>query len=109
MEALWEKLLFWKKKPKIEYKLQDHNDTTWVEITSGNYSGVVYSYGMVGLDETIGLPQLRFNYMILHSGQHTKEALQNDQNFVKIMGDILTEIIIENEPIRTNYSEESDL
>jgi len=98
----------WKKTPKIEYKFTEspYDDATWVEITSGVYSGVVFSYGMVSLDQDSYLPQLKFNYNILQSGKHTIDSLTNDDEFVTIMGDILTEIIIENEPTRTKHPEE---
>ena len=111
METLWEKLLFWKKPKKTEYRFQysEFDDSTMVEITSGPYAGVVHSYGMVKLNHETGTPVLQFDYSILKSGQHDKEALKDDKNYVIIIGDILTEIIIENEPIRTNNSEEPDL
>lgn len=113
MEVFWTKLtnLFKKKPKKIEYRFQEspYDDATWVEITSGYYSGVVFSYGKVSLNQDSYLPQLRFDYAVISSGNHTVEALTADENFVTIMGDILTEIIIENEPIRTNHTEESDL
>jgi hypothetical protein len=80
-----------------------------VEITSGKYTGVVYSYGMVKLKPESAIPVLQFNYNIYQSGQHDKLALQNDDDFVTIIGDILTEIIIQNESTRTNDTEESDL
>jgi hypothetical protein len=104
LEALWEKLLWWKKPKKTEYKFYNHNkDSTWIEITSGPYSGVIYSYGKVKLDQESVIPQLRFSFMVMNSGEFELETLEKDQDFVKIMGDILTEIIIENEPSRTNH------
>ena len=109
MVAFLEKMKFWKKK-KLLYKLQTFQDNlTAIEITSGKYSGVIYCYGRVSFAEEIGIPKLQFNYDILHSGEFDLDTLQNDQEFVTIMGDILTEIIIENEPIRTNNSQETDL
>jgi hypothetical protein len=74
------------------------DDSTWVEITSGIYKGVVLSYGMVKFSEEFGMPKLQFGYTILYSGQHDKEVLQNDSDFVTMIGDILTDIIINNEP-----------
>jgi predicted restriction endonuclease len=109
MATLWEKLQFWKKQ-KLKYKFQyREGDSTWVEITSGTYAGVIYSYGTVKFVPESGVAKLQFNYNILHSGEHDLEGLQNDAEFVNVMGDILTEIIIENEPIRTNNTEEPDL
>ena len=103
METLWEKILWWKKPKKTEYKFYNHDkDFTSIEITSGPYSGVIYSYGKVKLDQESVIPQLKFSFMVMNSGNFELEALEKDQDFVKIMDDILTEIIIENEPSRTN-------
>ena len=110
MAAFLEKMKFWKKKkPQYRFQTSEENESTWVEITSGKYAGVIYSYGTVRFVPEFGVAKLQFNYDILHSGEHSKEVLKNSQEFVTIIGDILTEIIIENEPIRTNNSEESDL
>lgn len=112
MEALWEKIQFWKsKKKKLHYKLQNapSSDETWIEITSGKYSSVIYSYGKVKFSDEFDMPKLSFDYSIIDPGQHDLNILQNDQEFVTIMGDILTEIIIQNESIRENHTEEFDL
>lgn len=109
MEILWAKLLFWKKKtPK--YKFHSFEDViTSIEITSGKYAGVIFSTSTVKFSDEFGYPKLSFNYRILSYGKHDEESLQNDQSFVTIMGDILTEIIIKYESPRTNNSEESYL
>ena len=109
MVALWERVFQKKKLPKYSFQTSDNSDSTWVQITSGKYAGVIYSYGMVRFVPDFGIAKLQFNYSIVHSGEHDIEQLKNSQEFVIIIGDILTEIIIENEPIRTNNSEESDL
>ena len=109
MATLWEKLQFWKK-PKPKYKFQyREGDSTWVQITTGKYAGVIYSYGTVRFVPDEGIAKLQFNYNILHSGEHDMERLKSDQEFVIIIGDILTEIIIDNEPTRTDDTQESDL
>ena len=109
MATLWEKLQFWKKQ-KLKYKFQyREGDTTWVEITSGTYAGVIFSYGTVKFVPESIVAKLQFTYNILHSGEHDRDSLQNDAEFVTVMGDILTEIIIENESTRTNNTEEPDL
>lgn len=74
------------------------DDATWVEITSGKYSGVVFSFGMVKFTQELGLPKLDFSYTILYSGQFDKEELEKDYDFTTVMGDILTDIIIKEEP-----------
>jgi len=109
MVALCEKIF--QKKKLLKYKLQNSpvDDATWVEITDGKYSSVVFSYGTVRFSWELDIPKLQFSYDILHSGNHDSDLLKNDQEFVTMMGDILTEIIITNEPIRTNNPQESDL
>jgi len=109
MVALWEKIFQKKKLPKYSFQPSEQSDSTWVKITSGKYAGVIYSYGTVKFVPDSGIAKLQFNFNIIHSGEHDRELLQNSQEFVIIMGDILTEIIIENEPIRTDNPEESDL
>lgn len=109
MATLWEKLLFWKKKtPK--YRFQSFEDAiTWIEITSGVYSGVVFSVSSVKFSDEFGYPKLSFNYNIISYGSIDKESLNSDSGFVTIMGDILTEIIIKYESPRTNDPEKPDL
>lgn len=109
MAALWEKMFQKQKLPKYRFQNSEESDSTWVQITSGKYAGVIYSYGTVRFVPDTAIAKLQFNYNIIHSGEHDMEVLKNSQEFVTIIGDILTEIIIENEPIRTNNSEESDL
>jgi hypothetical protein len=75
------------------------DDATWVEITSGEFAGVVFSFGMVKFSQEIGLPKLDFSYTILYSANHIKEELEQNDNFTTVMGDILTDIIIKEEPV----------
>lgn len=70
---------------------------------------MIYSYGMVKFTEEYDIPKLKFNFIILHSGKHSIDNLQTDQNFITIIGDILTDIVINNEPTRNDNSQESDL
>ena len=35
-----------------------------------------------------------FDFVILHPGEHEMAVLEQDQNFVTIMGDILTELLL---------------
>ena len=55
---------------------------------------------------------LQFSYTTLHPGEYDIDELQNDQDFVTLMGDILTEIMlakVDNESTRTNNPQELDL
>ena len=120
MEALWEKLqnlLFWKRKkmPKEgkDFKFVDftNSDITGIQVISGEYAGVVYHYGGVRVKEQGELATLEFGYTLVHSGEHDMDALQKDEEFFTIMGDILTEILTKqaNEQTRKNNPEEPDL
>lgn len=104
-------MCFWKKPMKPQYRFQHspYDDATWVEITDGKYKSVVFSFGMVKFQNDFGMPKLSFNYNILHSGEYDLDTLQNSEEFVTLIGDILTDIIIENEPTRTDDTEEPDL
>ena len=114
MATLWEKISIRQKQKKLEYKFLNlpEEDTTMVEITGGKYSGVVFSYGHVRFEEGV-MGQLQFTYNIHNPGQHGHASLLTDQEYHTMMGDILTDIIINqeshNEQTRTLDSKESDL
>ncbi len=107
LEAFLEKILFWKKKRNPKYTVHHFEDAiVWVEIESGPYSGVSYSYGKVKFSEELGYPKLEFSFTILNPGKHTEEDLQDDAGYVTMMGDILMELIIKNESTGKDYPEE---
>ena len=114
MEALWEKLLFWKKnktpKKGVDYEFYNlpESDLTGIRLLKGDYREVIYLYGRVGIEEKGAIAALQFDYKILESGNHTEESLQSDDKFVTIIGDILRELLI-NGQTRTIDTEESDL
>lgn len=117
METLWEKLQFWKRKKMplegTDYKFIDFTDSelTGIQILKGEYAGVVYHYGKVRVKEQGEMGVLEFGYTIVNPGKHDIDALQNDEGFVTIMGDTLTEILTRqaNETIRKDDSEEFDI
>ena len=117
MEALWEKLLFWKRKKMplegVDYRFIDFTDSelTGIQVIKGEYAGVVYHYGKVRVKEQGEMGVLEFNYTLVNPGKHDIDLLQKDEGFVTIMGDILTEILTKqaNETIRKDDSEEFGL
>lgn len=122
METFWEKIQFWKNwtKPKtpkegVDYEFYhiEESDLTGIKLLKGIYRGITYYYGTVKLIEQGALANLKFEFKVLNSGTHTEEALQSDEKFVTILGDILTELIISQsatyEQTRNNNTEESDL
>lgn len=106
MAALWPKK---SKNPKYRFQDSPQGDATWVEIIDGKYAGIIYTYGGVKMDMDSGLPKLSFGFTVLHSGEHDIDHLNSDEEFVTVMGDILTEIIIQNESTRVNDPQKSDL
>jgi hypothetical protein len=96
-----------------DYRFIDftNSELTGIELLKGEYAGVVYHYGKVRVKEQGEMGVLEFGYTIVNSGKHDIDALQNDEGFVTIMGDTLTEILTrqENEKIRKDNSEEFDI
>lgn len=99
-------------KEGVDFKFIDFTDSelTGVMILKGDYAGVVYHYGKVKVKEQGALATLEFGYTIVNPGKHDIDLLQKDDNFVTIMGDTLTEILLkyDNEKIRNHDSEEFD-
>ena len=111
MEALWEKLLFWKKKPKmfkesVDYHFINLNDgeLTGIALSVEGYEDVIYHYHKAKIVEEGELARLQFGYTIVHPGNHSVDDLTNDEKLHTIMGDILTNILTaqSNEQIRTD-------
>ena len=118
MVTLWDKMMFWKKpkkfKENVDFKLHDFEDTdlTGIEILRGNYAGVIYYYTYASVTEELNMAKLKFGYYVVNLMKHDREVLNQDEKFVTMLGDILTELILtENkiEPTRTIYSQESDI
>jgi hypothetical protein len=114
MAALWEMISF-QKKPKNPILNKDYefynlpeSDLTGIRLLTGDYRGVIYLYGRVGIEEKGVVAALQFDYNVINPGNHTIEGLQSDEEFVTIIGDILRELLI-NGQTRTINSEESDL
>jgi hypothetical protein len=88
-------------------------DITGIQIVAGDYQGVVYHYLKARVVEEGALARLQFGFTIVHPGNHDIDLLQKDENFVTLMGDILTQILMNkakaDEQIRTDDSEEFNL
>ena len=65
-----------------------------IGIRKGKFEGVVYKYGKVSLGEETkdGNLPFRFEYDILDSNMIPREEF-DDENFFKLLGDILVDII----------------
>ncbi len=118
MEILWEKITFWKKQ-KVYKEGKDfvfipfkNSEITGINIIDGKYSGVVYHYHKVRVLEEGAIARLQFGYTIVAPGNYDIDDLNSDEEFVTIMGDILSQILIskpKDEQTRTDYTEEFDL
>ena len=126
MVALWDRIQNWSWK-KVKYKENkdyifidinrqladgEEDKITGIQIIRGKYKDVVYHYNKARVVEEGALAVLQFGFSILHSGKHDADVLQTDQEFVTIMGDLLTEIMLakaNDEQNRTNNFKESNL
>jgi hypothetical protein len=112
--ALWEKLYPWKKKPKYQVNEDFHflsseedDSITDIGILKGKYAGVVYQYGKAKIVEEGSFARLTFDYAIINASSFDMNDLQNDEEFVTMIGDILTEILLEKPDEKTrNYNTE---
>ena len=109
---------FGRKKKKVpkegeDYKFIDFTDSdlTGIMVLKGDYAGVVYHYGKVRVKEQGEFATLEFGYTLVNPGKHDIDLLQKDEEFVTIMGDILSEILTksDNEKTRNHDPEEFDL
>ncbi len=105
MARLWEKIQFWKQPQMKKYKeFRDYRffdyDTgegdalTGIELLIKEYEGVLYHYGNVQLVDEGEFSRMKFDFVILHPGEHEMAVLEQDEKFVTIMGDILTELLL---------------
>jgi hypothetical protein len=84
---------------KDMYTYVENKDKTWTGIglteKAGKYQGVVYKYGKVDIkeDEENDTASLQFEWDMLDSNGLPKEMIGDD--FFKLIGDILQEIIRE--------------
>ena len=81
------------------YTYAENKDKTWTGIglteKAGKYQGVVYRYGEVKIqeDEENDTASLQFDFDVLDSNGLPKEMINDD--FFKIIGDILQNILRE--------------
>ena len=70
-----------------------HPDQTCIGINKGKFSGVVYKYGKVTPIEKDGSLTMQFEYDIIENNAIPREQFGDE--FFKLIGDILMEIIDE--------------
>jgi hypothetical protein len=99
----------------VDYDLIDSDDgeTTAVGIKTGRFAGVLYHYGKVRFTTEGEIGRMQFSYTIVSTPTISVEELMRDEEFHNYIGEILTDIIINqesaNEEIRNHNSEELDI
>lgn len=122
MEVLWQKMQFWKKTSMTPTEGKDYelvnfkdSDITGIEILTGKFKGIIYHYTGARVAQNPGdpIPRLQFGYNLVELGTFDVQSLQDDDEFVTMLGDILTNILTNeadyNESFRTLNPEEFDL
>ena len=99
----------------VDYDLIDSDDgeTTAVGIKTGKFAGVLYHYGKVKFFTEGEIGRMQFSYTIISTPSIPIEELMRDEEFHNFIGEILTDIIINqesaNEATRNDDSEEFDI
>ena len=79
------------------YKLVDHGKDQWgIELTSGDYKGVVVKYGSISFSEENDDGETclcSFNYDIIDPSTYTKGHLESCPIFIDELGETLTVLI----------------
>jgi hypothetical protein len=120
MEVSWEISNLFRKKPKAFRENEDYifvnfkdTDITGIKIIAGDYRGIIYYYQKARVVEEGEMAKLQFGYNIVNPGQYDTELLQNDDKFITMIGDILTQILMDksntDEQIRTDDSKEFNI
>ena len=80
-----------------------------IGIRKGKFEGVVYKYGKVSLGEETkdGNLPFRFEYDILDNNMIPREQFE-DENFFKLIGDILVDIIDRQEDLNFGYTNDRE-
>ncbi len=80
-----------------------------IGIRKGKFEGVVYKYGKVSLGEETenGSLPFRFEYDILDNNMIPREEFDDD-NFFKLLGDILVDIIDRQENLNIGYTNDRE-
>lgn len=95
----------------------DEHQVTSIRIKKGEFQGVLYHYGKIGVVEE-DPPRIKFDYFIDDPGNFEFDDLISNEKFDTLMGDIIVSIFDNNVlkrkkeidgPIRTNNPEKLNL
>lgn len=74
----------------------ENGDTVPIELLTGPYSGVIYRYVRINVQEkNNGEAVMRFQYELLNMGNHTETSLRKDPLFTEHIGLLLNHLILE--------------
>ena len=101
----------YKEDEDYEFVPSDDKSITAVGILKGKYRGVLYHYGKAKVVEEGEFAKLSFSYTIINPAFFTLHELHTDEEFHTMIGDILTEILMDqtNEKTRDYYPEKLDI
>lgn len=68
-------------------------DVSAIKLLKGKYKDVIYCYGHASVNEEGVAARLKFDYIIIESGNFSVEQLTQDEEFHIMIGDILVEMI----------------
>lgn len=95
---------------KVHYDfVQLENNIDGIKLLTGNYKDVLFHYHKVKVTDLGGYGKMDFGYTIVEPGIWNIDVLNQDKDFHKVMGDILTILLlkrIENDENRDDNSEE---
>lgn len=95
---------------------EEYNGSNLIKLTSGTFSGIIYSYGRVAFIEEGDQLRINFEYNVHNAAEDSIDK----ETFKQVIGDVLHELILEkvakNELVytggidenRTTDSEQSD-
>lgn len=94
-----------------DYKFVDelsvHNNTTPIEILSGEYSGIVYRYGKIGMKELDdGNISVNMDIEIVKAPENFN---QQESNFTQTIGEIFVDIVEKSAPVSEPVDLEDDV
>lgn len=89
-----------------DYIFEIDENNAYVKIISGEYLGTKYMYGKVSAHEDKDTKEgfLDFSFDIVETDLN-KEMLEKDENFIKVVGDILVNVITEQMLRNKEYGE----
>lgn len=78
---------------------------TAIKLLNGNYENVIYHYHQARVVPEGEAARLEFGYTIIDPGNNDIDDLQNDSNFVNIMGELLSKILMDKESFDESFGE----